>query len=116
MNSEEVNSAQDEEGWQKCLFRGTLALFFRVMLSEKEEEGQNSLTRIMPKLVESLMRIISCCYSIEVKSNVNTNPRRYVKLTIYMHILFHWFNFASLFGNIEVHVLGSLLLEIALML
>ena len=48
MNSEEVNSAQDEEGRQKCLFRGTLALFFCVMLSEKEEEGKNSPTRIMP--------------------------------------------------------------------
>ena len=82
-NSEEESSASDISLGQRKLHGGILALFLRSMLPHNKGGKKDSATRSMLKLTEMLLRIITCCYSLDTKHTTNNNRRRYVEVFLY---------------------------------
>ena len=73
--------ASDISLGQCKLHGGILALFLRAMLSHNNKGGKkDSSTKSMLKLTEMLLRIVTCCYSLDAKDTINNNARRYVKV------------------------------------
>ncbi len=89
-----VSTVSNEQRNKQCLYGEILALFLRAMITNKNAEGKSeeeTSTKNVSMLTETLLRIITCCYSMEVNNISTSTGTRFVLCLVFSIFFYHFF-------------------------